>query len=227
LHEGAFVWADDSSANAFNSTASYQFLVRATGGVGIGLNAPSAQLHVSSAGGDAKPQLWINQDNASDYARLRFTRANDYNRRWDMAASTNRFVLYSGQFNSEMLALDSSGLTVHGTFVSTSDRNAKENFQAVDAQEVLSKVASLPLTRWNYKQDKTQQHVGPMAQDFYAAFNVGMDDKHIATIDESGVALAAIQGLNEKLQQKDTEITELKQQLAELKALVHHLAPQK
>lgn len=39
-------------------------------------------------------------------------------------------------------------------------------------------------------------HLGPMAQDFHAAFNVGMDDKHMATVDEEGVALAAIQGLN-------------------------------
>jgi hypothetical protein len=34
-----------------------------------------------------------------------------------------------------------------------------------------------------------------MAQDFHAAFQVGDDDKHIATVDADGVALAAIQGL--------------------------------
>ena len=54
-----------------------------------------------------------------------------------------------------------------------------------------------------------------MAQDFKAAFNLGADDKHIATVDADGVALAAIQGLNQKLtdelKQKGTEITELKQ----------------
>ena len=60
-----------------------------------------------------------------------------------------------------------------------------------------------------------------MAQDFHAAFGVGLDDKHIATVDADGVALAAIQGLNQKLEQKETEITELKQRLAKLERLMN------
>jgi len=40
------------------------------------------------------------------------------------------------------------------------------------------------------------RHVGPMAQDFYVAFGVGADDKHITSIDEDGVALAAIKALH-------------------------------
>jgi hypothetical protein len=83
------------------------------------------------------------------------------------------------------------------------------------------------VTRWNYKEDQNSEHIGPMAQDFYAAFNVGPDDKHITTVDESGVALAAIQGLNEKLEDlreeskaKDAEIEALRKNVAELKKLV-------
>jgi DNA-binding transcriptional MerR regulator len=75
-----------------------------------------------------------------------------------------------------------------------------------------------------------------MAQDFHAAFGLnGNDDKHISTVDEGGVALAAIQGLNQKvetgsqnsearIQKLETENAELKQQLAELKVLVERLA---
>jgi hypothetical protein len=88
----------------------------------------------------------------------------------------------------------------NGTFVSSSDRNAKENFKSVDTRDVLEKVAAMPVSRWNYKQDTRSEHIGPMAQDFYAAFKVGPDEKHITTIDEGGVALAAIQGLNEKVE---------------------------
>ena len=40
------------------------------------------------------------------------------------------------------------------------------------------------------------RHVGPMARDFYAAFGVGADDEHITSIDEDGVALAAIKALH-------------------------------
>jgi hypothetical protein len=59
-----------------------------------------------------------------------------------------------------------------------------------------------------------------MAQDFYAAFGVGPDDKHIAVVDEGGVALAAIQGLNQKLKEKDSAIEALQQRLERLEKLL-------
>ena len=115
-----------------------------------------------------------------------------------------------------------------GTWSSLSDRNSKEHFVPVDGKAVLEKVAEMPLNTWSYKsQDKSIRHIGPVAQDFYAAFNVGEDDQHIATIDEGGVALAAIQGLNQRLKEKDAEIQELKQNMAELKTLVQSLAKKK
>ncbi|HEX7653611.1 MAG TPA: hypothetical protein VF607_08895, partial [Verrucomicrobiae bacterium] len=52
--------------------------------------------------------------------------------------------------------------------------------------------------QWSYKKDTGVRHLGPMAQDFHAAFAVGSDERHIASLDEDGVALAAIQGLNQK-----------------------------
>ena len=84
--------------------------------------------------------------------------------------------------------------------------------------------SGLSITRWHYTNDATTPHLGPVAQDFHAAFNVGADDKHIATVDADGVALAAIQGLNQKLEEqlakKNAEIDELKRSVEELKELV-------
>ena len=94
------------------------------------------------------------------------------------------------------------------TWVNASDRNLKEDLARVNPQVVLEKVAALPLHEWTYKADaEGQRHLGPMAQDFHAAFGLGADDTHIATVDADGVALAAIQGLNEKVEggAKDTE----------------------
>jgi hypothetical protein len=116
-----------------------------------------------------------------------------------------------------------------GSWSSLSDRNAKTNFAAVNDREVLEKLAHIPVETWNYKAQPTHiRHIGPMAQDFAAAFGVGEDDKHITTVDEEGVALAAIQGLNQKveeqrseLEQKQTEITELKQRLEKLEQMIN------
>jgi hypothetical protein len=120
-----------------------------------------------------------------------------------------------------------------GSWSFTSDRNAKENFQPVDARQVLEKVASLPLMEWNYK-GYGDRHVGPMAQDFHAAFPFNANDKMLNSADEAGVSLAAIQGLNEKLDEKDAEIQSLRKQndslaerLNELETTVKQLASQK
>ena len=110
-----------------------------------------------------------------------------------------------------------------GTVNGSSDRNVKENFAAISPAEVLDKVAALPISRWNYKNESDVTHLGPMAQDFYAAFAVGMDDKHISMVDADGVALAAIQGLNEKVERKEAEISDLRRELAALKLLINRL----
>lgn len=113
-----------------------------------------------------------------------------------------------------------------GSWMAMSDRNAKENFKPVDSRAVLDKVAALPLSTWNYKsQTNGVRHIGPMAQDFKAAFEVGETDTGITTIDADGVALAAIQGLNQKLQQelsrRDAENAELKRRLEAVEKMLH------
>ncbi|MBL1218544.1 MAG: hypothetical protein D8M59_13760, partial [Planctomycetes bacterium] len=105
------------------------------------------------------------------------------------------------------------------------DRNQKENFERLDTRDVLNKVCAIPMTTWNYKtQDDAIRHMGPMAQDFWHAFELGADELRINTIDADGVALAAIQGLNEIVKEQDAEIKDLKQRLARLEAVVAALA---
>ena len=86
---------------------------------------------------------------------------------------------------------------------SLSDRTAKENWRDIDPRQVLERLAAVPIGEWNYRvQSDAIRHMGPSAQDFRAAFGLGRDDRTISTIDADGVALAAIQGLNRKLEQE-------------------------
>jgi hypothetical protein len=102
-------------------------------------------------------------------------------------------------------------LTSTGTWTNNSDRAKKYDLSPLDARSVLDKVARMPITSWSYKGDPAfVRHVGPMAQDFYAAFGLGLDNKHITTIDEGGVALAAVQGLyrqNRALEHKNRTLS--------------------
>ncbi len=115
-----------------------------------------------------------------------------------------------------------------GSWDAYSDRNGKTNFAAVDSRDVLERVSRIPIESWNYKaQSASVRHIGPMAQDFHAAFGTGDSDKVISAVDADGVALAAIQGLNQKVKEDvgslRAENEALKRELSELKDLVKSL----
>jgi trimeric autotransporter adhesin len=159
-HNGAFVWADSSSASGFESSAPDQFRVRSTGGVQFatavdGLGNPTAGVQLAPGG---------------------------------------------------------------GSWSSLSDRAAKRAIKPASGRKVLRRLASVPVSTWSYRaQDDSIRHIGPMAQDFYRAFGVGEDRRHIASVDADGVALAAIKGLNRRLNQK---VDHLERELAALRERV-------
>jgi hypothetical protein len=111
-----------------------------------------------------------------------------------------------------------------GSWESLSDREAKTAVLPVDGKRVLERLISLPVSTWRYRvEPEAAQHMGPMAQDFHAAFGLGEDERYIGGLDANGVALAAIQGLYQVVQEKDTRIAALQAQVdrqeARLKAL--------
>ena len=108
-----------------------------------------------------------------------------------------------------------------GSWSCSSDRNLKQNLERLDGRAVLDKVAALPLYQWNPKGvNAHHRHYGPTAQDFYGAFGLGGSDRSIGQQDADGVALAAIQGLNEKLEAK---VAEQAREIAELRRAVEVL----
>ena len=109
-----------------------------------------------------------------------------------------------------------SALTFGSPPPASSDRNAKEDFESIDPRAILAAVAALPIERWSYK-GETARHLGPMAQDFAAAFNLGADDRHIFPLDAAGVALAALQGLHDLVQAQNTRLEALERELAALR----------
>src|SRR5204862_6982924 len=100
---------------------------------------------------------------------------------------------------------------------SLGDRSLKAKFAAGNGNDIVQRRVALPVSTWNYQaQDASIRHLGPMAQDFQAAFGLGEDDTTISTVDEQGVALAAIQGLYATVQEKDAQIASQDARLAAL-----------
>jgi hypothetical protein len=108
---------------------------------------------------------------------------------------------------------------VAGAFTYSSDRNMKTDFAAVNPRSILRKLSALPVQTWSYKNEGTSvRHLGPVAQDFRAAFGLGSDDRSIGAVDASGVALAAIQGLYQQNQELAAEVRQLRAQMARQQA---------
>ena len=97
-----------------------------------------------------------------------------------------------------------------GSWSALSDRNVKENFATVNGEEILARLAAMPITNWNYvSQDASIRHIGPMAQDFYSAFGVGEDDRRISAVDANGIAFAAIRELHKIIGEQASVISSL------------------
>jgi hypothetical protein len=121
---------------------------------------------------------------------------------------------YAGFFNG--------GVYINGTLNcnpacgTTSDRDAKFGFSRLEPADVLRRVLGLDIQSWSYKTEGSRvRHIGPTAQAFKASFGLGSSDKQIAIVDAQGVALAAIQGLNQKLEARNRALE------ARLNALEH------
>lgn len=98
-----------------------------------------------------------------------------------------------------------------GAWADLSSVDAKTVIRPVDGHDYLERVASLAITEWSYKTESPSiTHVGPMAEDFHAAFGHGPNNRSITTVDASGVALAAIQGLYLLLREQQIEIDRLR-----------------
>ncbi|HEY0375414.1 MAG TPA: tail fiber domain-containing protein [Pyrinomonadaceae bacterium] len=143
-----------------------------------------------------------------------FRTAGGYN--WYMGGVHNNTQNSPGTGGVSLMRLDSAGnLVVKGSVTATnisnpSDRALKSNFASVNPRAVLDRLASMPVQTWNYKSEGAGvRHMGPMAQDFRAAFNLGTDDKTISTVDTAGVTMAAVQGLYRLAQEKDRQIEQL------------------
>ena len=175
------------------------------GDIGLGIQSPDGPLHIHDN------SSYITLGDADDNDKWFFTHAAGNDGNFEITSELDA----SGSFTLAFVLEPGGDATLAGTLTENSDKNNKMAIQPIDADEVLQKVASLPVSSWTYKHDADAgiRHIGPMAQDFYALFGTGASEKGISTLDTSGVALAAIKALH-------AENAQLRSDLEELKALI-------
>ena len=255
--KGTFVWADEAGP-AFRSTGPNQFLVRATGGMAINTNTPENNTALTVAGrvlisgsslsfGSATRQmlnLFGTGFGSGVQTNTHYFRSGT-GFAWFQGGTHNDGENNPGAGGSVLMTLTPNGispaLTYSGraraqNFENVSDRAVKTDFLDVDVGAVLGKVIQLPLSSWRYIDAPGERHLGPVAQDFRALFGLGASERTISTVDSAGVALAAIQGLNAKLESENAALREdnqamradnaaIRSELAALRTLVESRLP--
>ncbi len=209
---GTFIWADSPpDADDFVSTGANQFAIRARGGVRL-------SDETSQYFGAATRQMLnlYNQSYGIGVQSSTLYQRSNAQFAWFRDGAHSNVALEPGVGGQLLMTLGSNAGTPMGVaraqqFVNVSDRHAKTAFAPVDPLDVLARVLELPLSEWSYRatageNTADERHLGPMAQDFHAAFGLGGDDRTIATVDADGVALAAIQGLNAKLEAENAAL---------------------
>jgi hypothetical protein len=138
-----------------------------------------------------------------------------------LAAAANMFaVRASGGFRFRTSGDESTGCNLQGgtgTWNCTSSRLAKEGFEDLDGESVLAELAAMQIQRWRYR-NTGDWHVGPTAEDFHAAFQLGPGPTTISTVDADGISLLAVQALERRTAELREENADLRRRLEALEA---------
>ena len=155
---------------------------------------------------------------------------------WGDGSATSSLQTFNAIANNEFAARASGGFRFRtnlagttgcnlpsgsGVFNCTSSRTTKENFVMVNGADVLSRLRGIDVSTWNYiSEGQKVRHMGPMAEDFFSAFQLGTGNTSIGVQDLTGVSLAAIKELDQRtneLRQKTTEVEQLREQLNQVR----------
>ena len=193
------------------------FNIRGLAAVAIGYNVTADQDHTTAMGKFASNNgfngtfIWSDGSAQQSADTFRNTANNEFALR---ATGGFRFRTNLGGTTGCNLPAGS------GVFNCTSSRTTKENFAAVDGEDVLSRLRRVPVSTWNYiAEGRESRHMGPMAEDFYQAFGLGTANTSIGVQDLAGVSLAAVKALEERtaqLQEKAAEVEQLRSRVNEM-----------
>ena len=98
-----------------------------------------------------------------------------------------------------------------------SSRTLKENFGEVNGEDILARLRDVPITTWTMRGAKDPvKHLGPVAEDFYDAFELGLGNTTIGMGDIDGVTFAAAQALEKRTTALKAEITARDEKISSL-----------
>lgn len=114
-------------------------------------------------------------------------------------------------------------LSLFGTWTDASSISFKDNITTYDRTDLFRKISSMPVEFWQYR-NSDERHIGPMAEDFSAAFDVGIigetdgqrENQYLAASDVAGVALAGVKELIQENKELKAIIAQLEERISKI-----------
>jgi hypothetical protein len=123
-----------------------------------------------------------------------------------LVRSTGGVAFYTNSQLTYGVSLGPGDYTWNSILPALTARNSHD----VDGFDILDKIERLPIRQFTVESENNQiKHISPVAEDFNRLFGVGEDDNRISMLDPSGVALAGVQALLDKIEKLETRIAEL------------------
>ncbi|HEV8581506.1 MAG TPA: tail fiber domain-containing protein [Thermoanaerobaculia bacterium] len=193
--------------------------LNASGYLGIGTSSPGVPLHLYRDTGS--PSL-ANMLRITNRGGIQFLLERLDGNSWQFANFNSSFQISVpgspvGQFNLVSNGDLQIGHDVYAhAFIPSSSRELKENFSPVNGREILVKLAAMPLKEWSFRTEPAKRHIGPVAEDFQAAFGLGQEGQGLNLTDVNGVTIAALQGLH-------AQVEDQRQTIEKQQALIRQL----
>ena len=231
--------------------------VAADGDVGMGTASPQSALHVDNGNSETRLILEFDDQSAGSggYAESVFRESGADKWSFGAASTTDggRFYIFDYSNTRQVLTIDTDGDVGLGTSsnpqadldinsggmfsrinagdatITTSSRRFKTNINRLEVEDILDKIANVPVTTYDWKAEYLREgeeprlhNIGLIAEDFHTIFANGPETQ-ISTREVQMALWLAAQKLHENDNEFEEQLQEKEQRIAELESQVIEL----
>jgi len=218
-HQGTYVWQGPNNNGRFESTGPNQYLVMAPGGVGINTNQPFAAVHVD---GRTAPTGLLIETRDQQQSSIAFLN--------DDATNAGLFLLSNaGKIRASNQTAAFAELQDNGVWTASSDARLKKDVRPL-GDDTLDRLMQIEPVSYAWKDEAiTGRSIGFLAQDVMEEFPqvVYGDEQSYYRLDYNGLAVIAIDAVqemkakyDEAIQERDERIADLESRMNALEAMV-------
>lgn len=203
--------------------------VSSDGNIGVGTSAPDHSITVQRDDGSAR--VVVSDTEPTDSQQMMFELAAEGNPQFrfsnnatdkvwnfrtqdyaECSQGTTCFVINKRR-GPRFIFTEDGDMFIEGSYEHSSSETVKQAIEPLDESEIIRRISNVGIHEWSYTNNPDIRHIGPMAEEFYAAFGLGSSERSISASNMAGLGLAGIQAL-------EARNRELEERLAKLEKMI-------